>query len=148
MQLIGKFCINIFIAPWTMAKVSARLNNSTKTFVHAIPFVTCFGLFICLHLAELACQGCWALAWFFYLCYAAMNSYVRIQMREELDIEGSPFEDLILCIVFYPNVAVQMEESLNDLGKFCLLGEFLLIRNCRKNFFALQFQTRFLNCTE
>ena len=57
-------------------------------------------------------------------------------MREELDIEGSPFEDLILCIVFYPNVAVQMEESLNDLGKFCLLGEFLLIRNCRKNIFC------------
>ena len=110
-----------------MAKVSARLNNSTKTFVHAIPFVTCFGLFICLHLAELACQGCWALAWFFYLCYAAMNSYVRIQMREELDIEGSPFEDLILCIVFYPNVAVQMEESLNDMGKFLVFWTVLFL---------------------
>ena len=130
-----------------MAKVSARLNNSTKTFVHAIPFVTCFGLFICLHLAELACQGCWALAWFFYLCYAAMNSYVRIQMREELDIEGSPFEDLILCIVFYPNVAVQMEESLNDLGKFCFWRVFAF-EFAVKTFFALQFQIKCLNCTE
>ena len=55
-------------------------------------------------------------------------------MREELDIEGSPFEDLILCIVFYPNVAVQMEESLNDLGKFCFLN--FCFRNCRKNLFC------------
>ena len=82
--LIPKFYINIIIAPWTIAKVYARLNNSEKTIVHAIPFVTCFSLFICLHLAELVCTGCWAFAWFFYICFIALTSYVRIQVREEL----------------------------------------------------------------
>ena len=104
--------MNIIIAPWTIAKISARLNNSNKTIVHAIPFVTCFGLFVCLHLAELFCSGCWALAWFFYLCFAASISYIRIHVRQEFNIDGNPLEDLLVCIIFYPNVAVQMEETL------------------------------------
>ena len=117
--LIRKFCMNIIIAPWTIAKISARLNNSNKTIVHAIPFVTCFGLFVCLHLAELFCSGCWALAWFFYLCFAASISYIRIHVRQEFNIDGNPLEDLLVCIIFYPNVAVQMEETLLGRRIYC-----------------------------
>ena len=122
--------MNIIIAPWTIAKISARLNNSNKTIVHAIPFVTCFGLFVCLHLAELFCSGCWALAWFFYLCFAASISYIRIHVRQEFNIDGNPLEDLLVCIIFYPNVAVQMEET--------LLGRRIYKKQCNCNYLFLQ----------
>ena len=42
LELFVGFLKNIFIAPWTVAQVSARLNNSTKVWAYAIPPVIFF----------------------------------------------------------------------------------------------------------
>ena len=62
---------------------------------YAIPFLTCFVLFIGLHLAEIFVNGCWALAWCFYLGFVAMTTSVRIQCRDQLEINGNAFEDFL-----------------------------------------------------
>merc|ERR1712110_638813 len=75
-MLFIRFVLNIFIAPITVAKVSARVYGKTaekrrKWWPYAIPSVGLFSLFIFFHLLELAIPGCWAIAWFFYLCSLA-----------------------------------------------------------------------------
>ena len=60
-ELFIGFLKNIFLAPWTVAEVSAKLNNSTKIWAYAIPSMTFFVMFIILHIAEVAVDGCWAI---------------------------------------------------------------------------------------
>ena len=49
LELFLGYLKNVFIAPWTVAQVQARLNNSTKVWAYAIPpvifFVAEFRLF-------------------------------------------------------------------------------------------------------
>ena len=60
-ELFIGFVKNIFLAPWTVAEVSAKLNNSTKVWAYAIPSMTFFVLFIIMHIAEVSVDGCWAI---------------------------------------------------------------------------------------
>ena len=88
LSLLTKFIINIAMAPWTVAKVAARLHGSSKTWAYAIPPVFFFFLFLLFHVLDLAWSGCWAIAWFFYLCFATYLTSVRIQTRDKMNIIG------------------------------------------------------------
>ena len=61
LQLFIGFLKNIILAPWTVAEAAARLNNSTKVWAYAIAPTIFFTLFIIMHFAELAVDGCWAI---------------------------------------------------------------------------------------
>ena len=112
--LFKELVINIFIAPITVAKVSARVYGKTgdarrKWWPYAIPSVIAFLLFILLHLLELAVPGCWAIAWFFYLCFTFHVTAVRIKTREIYGIIGNASEDFFSAMTLYPNVALQLD---------------------------------------
>jgi len=98
------------------AQVSARLNNSTKVWAYAIAPVTFFVAFIVLHIAEVGVDGCWAIAWFFYLGFATVLTSVRIQCRDRFVINGNAFEDFFASLFFYPNVALQLDETTKNIG--------------------------------
>lgn len=115
LELFMGFCINIFKAPWTMAEVQARLNNSDKVWAYAIAPTICMVLWIIFHLAEVGVNGMWAIGWFFYLCFATLLASVRIQVRERFEIIGNPFEDFFAALFLYPNVALQMDKTTENL---------------------------------
>ena len=122
--LFFKWFMNIFIAPLTIAKVSARVYGKTaekrnKWWPYAIPSVGLFSLFILFHLLELAIPGCWSIAWFFYLCFTCQITAVRIKTRELHNIIGNASEDFFSAMILYPNVATQLDlttEYLSESG--------------------------------
>ena len=121
-KLFVKWLLNIFIAPITIAKVSARVYGKTaekrkKWWPYAIPTVGLFSLFIIFHLIEIAVPGCWAIAWFFYLCFACQVTAVRIKTREIYDIIGNASEDFFASMILYPNVATQLDLTTKDLSE-------------------------------
>ena len=123
-KLFVKLVYNIFMAPITIAKVSARVYGKTsekrnKWWPYAIPSVGLFLLFILFHLLELAIPGCWSIAWFFYLCFTCQITAVRIRTREIHSIIGNASEDFFSAMFLYPNVATQLDlttELLSDDG--------------------------------
>ena len=42
---------------------------------------------------------------------------VRIQCRDRFDINGNAFEDFFASLFFYPNVALQLDETMKNIGK-------------------------------
>ena len=119
-SLFLKWILNIFIAPITIAKVSARVYGKTaeqrrKWWPFAIPTVALFSLFIMFHLIELAIPGCWAIAWFFYLCFTCQITAVRIRTRDIYGIIGNPSEDFFSALILYPNVATQLDLTTENL---------------------------------
>ena len=69
------------------------------------------------HLIEIAVPGCWAIAWFFYLCFACQVTAVRIKTREIYDIIGNASEDFFASMILYPNVATQLDLTTKDLSE-------------------------------
>ena len=106
-KLFLQFAMNIFIAPYTLAVVAARLNNDKKVWAYAIPIASAFGLFILCHILELVISGMWAVAWFFFLCFVATMTSYRIQTRERYGIDGHPAEDFFVSC-FYPACVLQV----------------------------------------
>ena len=41
---------------------------------------------------------------------------VRIQCRDRFDINGNAFEDFFASLFFYPNVALQLDETVKNIG--------------------------------
>ena len=113
-KLLIKLILNIFIAPITIAKISARVYGETsekqkRWWPYAIPSVTLFLLFIGFHVVELFVPGCWAIAWFFYLLFACQIAAVRIRTRELYGIPGNAIEDFFASMILYPNVTTQLD---------------------------------------
>lgn len=104
------------MAPWTISKVAKRLDNSTSYAAYAIPSFFCFVAFIVFHIGEIGCDGLWSIAWTFYLGFATIMTGVRIQCREKLDINGNAYEDFFASLFFYPNVALQLDLTTQNLG--------------------------------
>ena len=116
LTLFLEFLKNILLAPWTIAKAAHRLaGKKNKIWVHALATVPFFLLAILLHLLELAAQGCWAIGWFWYLCFAVSATGTRLEARRKLEIHGNVFEDFFATVFFYPCVAVQLDMSTRDL---------------------------------
>ena len=106
-KLFLQFVANIFIAPYTVAIVGARLNNSKKIWAFCIPACGMFGLFILCHILEAAVTGMWAIAWFFFLGFVTMMTAYRIEIRERYGINGNAAEDFFASC-FYPACALQV----------------------------------------
>ena len=128
-MLFGKLILNIFIAPLTIAKVSARVYGKTaekrrKWWPYAIPSFGLFFLFILFHILEVvAIEGCWAIAWFWYLGFVCQITAVRIKTREIYGILGNASEDFFAAMVLYPNVAMQLDLTTEDLAEEDYDGE-------------------------
>ena len=115
MDLFLQFLMNIVIAPWTVAVAAHRLGGQKhKVWVYALAIIPFFILSIVFHLAELGAHGCWAIGWFWYLSFVTAVTGVRLQAREKLGIQGNVFEDFISTLLFYPCVAVQLDNSTKD----------------------------------
>ena len=56
------------------------------------------------------------LAWCFYLGFVSVITAVRIQCRDRFDINGNAFEDFFASLFFYPNVALQLDETVKNIG--------------------------------
>ena len=115
-RLFLKFLMNVFIAPITIAKVSAKLYSETEEkrkrwWPYAIVTVPLFLGFILCHILELALAGMWAIGWFFYLGFASVITAVRIKARDLGKINGNVWEDFFSSLFFYANVAVQLDET-------------------------------------
>jgi len=121
-MLFKKWAMNIFLAPITIAKVSARVYGKTaekrrKWWPYAIPSVGLFFLFILFQLLEVAVPGCWAISWFFYLCFTCQITAIRIRTREIYDIIGNASEDFFASMILYPNVATQLDLTTENLSE-------------------------------
>ena len=120
--LFRNWLLNIFIAPITVAKVSARIfgkteKNKKKWWIYAIPSSGFFSLFILFHILEIIIPGCWSMAWFFYLCFTCQITAVRIKVREYFEINGNAAEDFFSSLILYPNVVTQMDITTSNLFK-------------------------------
>ena len=117
MGLNLKFWLNIFLAPWTIAKVNVAVSDNGSFFLYAIPSALSLILFVIFHIMDYFYRGCWAIAWVFYLCFVTIISTVRGKCREKLNITGNPCEDFLLSVLLYPNVLVQLDETTKHLKK-------------------------------
>ena len=106
-KLFLQFVANIVIAPYTVALVGARLNNSKKIWAYCNPAFALFGLFILCHILEALVTGMWAIAWIFFLGFITMMTYYRIEIRRRCGISGNAVEDFFASC-FYPACALQV----------------------------------------
>ena len=105
-----QFLKNIILAPWTIAKAAHRLSGKKSgLWLYVMATAPCFGLMIFFLLSELVISGCWAIGCFFYLLYVASLTGIRLEARQQLNIDGSIFEDFFSSLFFYPCVAVQLD---------------------------------------
>merc|ERR1712080_358772 len=88
-----------------------------KVWPYAISSIGLFSLFIIFHLVELVVPGCWAIAWFFYLCFTCHVTATRIKTREIYDIIGNASEDFFAAMILYPNVATQLDLTTENLSE-------------------------------
>ena len=117
-RLFVKFLGNIFIGPLTISSVATKLNQYTKA--KAILFtataVTFFaGFIVCHALGPFLVDNLWAVGWFMYLAYTALVTTVRSHARQVGGINGNVLEDFFASLLFYPNVAVQLDETVDIL---------------------------------
>ena len=62
--------------------------------------------------------GSWSLAWLSYMSFCAVVAAVRTEVREAAGIRGNILEDLCLCLVIYPAVALQMDVTTRPTDKW------------------------------
>ena len=119
LKLFTKLILNIFIAPITIAKVSARVLGETpekrqRWWPYGIFSVGLFTLWIGLHIVNIWVPGVWAIAWFFYMFFVCQITSVRLRTRELYGITGNGSEDLFASMILYPFVATQLDETTID----------------------------------
>ena len=113
LKLLYRCVINIFLAPWTVAKSASRLEQG-HLYKQALTTVPLFVLSVILFILELAAKGCWAIGLICYLGFAISITRVRLNVREKFKIDGNVFEDFFAALFFYPSVAVQLDEATKD----------------------------------
>ena len=59
---------------------------------------------------------CFLLGWCFYLGFVTVLTSVRIQCRDRFNINGNAFEDFFASLFFYPNVALQLDETTKNIA--------------------------------
>eukprot|EP00091_Calanus_sinicus_P009571 TRINITY_DN22359_c0_g1_i1.p1 TRINITY_DN22359_c0_g1~~TRINITY_DN22359_c0_g1_i1.p1 ORF type:complete len:149 (-),score=51.65 TRINITY_DN22359_c0_g1_i1:48-470(-) len=110
-KLFLLFIANLFLAPLTVAKTSARVI-SPSTFWPVLMSLSFFLLkFVFLHILQVIVDGAWALAWCSFIAFCSGVSMVRSRTRNHLGIPGHSLEDFCLTLLLYPCVAMQMELS-------------------------------------
>jgi len=140
-RLFGTFVKNLFLGPFTVARVSARVeeihhraltpssdadtaecradNSGDQLKGRRSWWPTAFAL-ACFFYGSIACQiiGIFysafpTLGLVMYIGYTVYVASVRYQVRERRSIRsGSLLEDVIVAMIFSPNVAMQMEVTI------------------------------------
>ena len=116
-MLFCKYIYNIVMAPITVAVVQHRLDGDddgsrTKFVLRATLSLGLFAAFIACHILEaVVVTGMWAVAWFFYLSFAVLVASVRLEVRTAAKINGNICEDFFASLFFYPNVALQLDQT-------------------------------------
>jgi len=111
--LLGKFLMNIVMAPYSAAECS-KLVYGSSYFVPTLLFLSVTpSLAITLLSLQTVFDGSWALGVVCYIVFTFAISIIRQGAREKLNIPGSPLEDFFLSVILYPSVVVQMQETLN-----------------------------------
>jgi len=112
LRLFLGFVKNIFIAPFTMAKVAGRLHGKSSFWPVLVGLSLVLSLFLILNLSRVftfGVDGAWALGWVAYVTFAFGISILRSQTRERLGIRGNSLEDFLVTLVLYPSVALQLD---------------------------------------
>ena len=102
----------------TISSVAAKLNkfSKAKNIMFTATATTFLGGFVLCHvLGPFLADNIWAIGWFFYVAHATLVTTVRLQARKAGGIEGHVFEDFFASLLFYPNVAVQLDETVDVL---------------------------------
>jgi len=105
-----------------VAKASAKMDNAIHNNKEEdekkwwpLAVATCFFFygFVIFHFAQLGNAGMWSVAWVMYVTYVGIVTAVRLKARDTLGInQGNIFEDFFAALIFYPNVALQLEETI------------------------------------
>jgi hypothetical protein len=117
LDLFLGFLKNVFWAPMTIANVNRRLKGSKGSWFMTVASLSTFLLCILFHLLELSFRGSWAIAWFWYLCFASVMASLRLEVREILGIAGSAVEDFFASLLLYPCCALQLDLSTTPMTK-------------------------------
>ena len=120
-KLFGRFLFNIPFAPFTMAKVGTRVYKSFRNRIcyclYTLFFCVLFILSIVLTALDFLVSGAWVIGLFSYLCFCVCMAVIRTKTRNKLEIEGSIIEDFMVSVILYPSVAVQLEQTTDDLSR-------------------------------
>ena len=118
-KLFAKFLFNVPFASYTMAKVSNKIYNPYgghyKFCLYTFMFFALFLISIVLFCLEFVFSNVWVIGLFSYLCFCACLTTLRKATREHLKIGGSVVEDFVVSLLLYPCVAVQLEETMENL---------------------------------
>ena len=90
-KLFFKFILNLVLTPFTVAVSVSRIRGSdakTAFWTHSISLSIFLGLFILLHLVQLAADGLFVFAWIFYIIFCAGVSIARAEIRNHYNIQG------------------------------------------------------------
>ena len=120
LSFLKKFLLHIFIAPWSVSKIACKikerkLGRRISIWWYAVPSVMLFSLFILFHILDLVIDGFWAMGWFLYFCFCCYVAAIRFKIREIVGIHGSGIEDFLSCVLLYPSVSVQIEETFKNI---------------------------------
>jgi len=113
-KLLLKFLGNLVISPYTVGRSAGRLWGSKTQTTTMISLSLLLFLFVLLHILELAASNCWALAWVAYIAHGGVMTGIRRGVRTELNIPGHPLEDLFVCLLLYPSVALQLDQATSE----------------------------------
>jgi len=112
------FLKQIFITPYTLYKVNKRLaveagdtGDMTAGTLSALAAI-CWAGAIILLFTDLEVSGLYSFAFVFYTGFVAIITSTRVSVRLHLNINGNPVEDLFAALLWYPSVAMQMEDTM------------------------------------
>jgi len=112
--LFVKFLVNIFSAPYSMAKTYRLLHGSAYFLPIIIVGYTLLSLSVIFQILQIVISGAWALGLVLYVVFAFMMGVVRSGARDKLGIPGSPLEDFCVSLLLYPSVALQMVTTMEN----------------------------------
>jgi len=118
LRLFLGFVRNIFIAPFTLAKVARTLHGKSAFWPVLLGLSLFLSLFVILnlsHVLKFGVDGGWALGCVAYVTFVFGITILRGQMRKKLGIRGSSLEDFLVSFVLYPSVALQLDMATQSL---------------------------------
>jgi len=111
-RLCWGFIRNIFLAPWTLARVAGRLHGPSARWPVLVWLSLLLGLCVLMPVTQRlvpGAEGAWALGVISYGAFSFGTCTIRGQARQRLNLVGSTAEDFLLTVALYPSVALQMD---------------------------------------
>ncbi|XP_064598003.1 glycine betaine transporter 1-like [Liolophura sinensis] len=103
------------VAPWfSVGRAHAKITN-TRGWANMFTLAFLFYAAIILVVLEAAYAGLAYIGGAIYFGFAGAAARTRIQMREDLGINGNMIEDFFAVLILYPFAALQMDDHMNDM---------------------------------